>query len=204
MKKFSKKGVLLFAAAMALCAFAMPSMASAASWGVVGSAHTLDSPNVGFTGTGAAGAINSSCSVSSFTTNVRSAAQLTITAASFGGCTSSGPIIGHCTTTSVATKLPWVATGITTSNVQIDGIHIDVTFENIPGAGASCTNGANGTKLTITGTLSGGVWSGNAANQHEVNYTNAEGLVSHSALGNNSVITVRATFRDTQQTLTLS
>jgi hypothetical protein len=31
MKKFSKKGVLLFAGAMAVCAFAMPSMASAAS-----------------------------------------------------------------------------------------------------------------------------------------------------------------------------
>ena len=32
MKKFSKKGVLLFAGAMAVCAFAMPSMASASSW----------------------------------------------------------------------------------------------------------------------------------------------------------------------------
>ena len=42
MKKFSKKGVLLFAGAMAVCAFAMPSMASASSWGVVGSHHTLD------------------------------------------------------------------------------------------------------------------------------------------------------------------
>jgi hypothetical protein len=204
MKKFSTKGALLFAAAMAVCAFAIPSMASAASWGVVGSSHTLDSPNIGYTATGAAGSINSSCSVSSLGTDVRSAGALTITSASFGGCTSSGPIIGHCTTTWIATKLPWVATPTSTTNITIDGVHINLTFENIPGAGASCTNGANGTKLTFTGNLRSGLWSGNGANQHEITFSSAEGLVSHSALGNNSPVTLRGTFRDTQQTLTLS
>ena len=49
MKKLSKKGVLLFAGAMAVCAFAMPAMASASSWGVVGTHHTLTSSNLGFT-----------------------------------------------------------------------------------------------------------------------------------------------------------
>ena len=66
MKKFSKKGVLLFVAAMALCAFAMPSAASAASWARSVST-TLDSPNVGFTGTTPTGTtITSQCTSSSF------------------------------------------------------------------------------------------------------------------------------------------
>ena len=49
MKKFSKKGVLLFAGAMALCAFVMPSMASAASWGPIGRITRLTRPTSGFT-----------------------------------------------------------------------------------------------------------------------------------------------------------
>ena len=39
------KAMLLLAAAMALCTWAMASPASAASWTVGGTEHTLDSPN---------------------------------------------------------------------------------------------------------------------------------------------------------------
>ena len=196
MKKFSKKGVLLFAAAMALCAFAMPATASAASWGAVGLETTLDSPDVGFTSTtGAVGRIISSCTSSSFTADVRSAAVLTITTGRFGGlCTANLPDAGGatCTTTAVGTRFPWTATVPTTNNVQIHGVFIDVRFEHTP-----APNPQNcplvGADLTITGTLG----SGRFANR-EIIYSNAEGLVSHSALGNGTPITARGTFSSTQ------
>jgi hypothetical protein len=199
MKKFSKKGVLLFAAAMALCAFVMPSVASAASWGVIGTEHTLDSPDVGFTSANAGG-ITSQCTSSSFTVDVRSAADLTITAARFGGlCTASGPGIGVCTATSQPTRLPWTATAITSTLIEIHGIHIDTTFEQTPGG--LCAAAAVGTKLTITGTLTNADWD---PVEHAVRLNNAHGLVSHSVLGAASPIAATGTFRDTAQTLTVS
>lgn len=204
MKKFSKKGVLLFAAAMALCAFAMPSMTSAASWGVVGSEHTLDSPNVGFTSTsGVVGRIISQCTSSSFTTTVASAQNLEITSGRFGGqCAATFPDAGataNCTVTAVGTRFPWTGTARTTTDIQIHGIHIDVTFENTPADTSCAAVGLNGAKLTITGTLTGGHWTGNSL--HHIDFVDAEGLVIHSALGNNVPVTTRATFRDTAQTL---
>jgi hypothetical protein len=205
MKKFSKKGVLLFAAAMALCAFAMPSMASAASWGVVGTEHTLDSPNLGFISD--ASGTSSQCTRSQFTVNVATALAAEITAASFAGCTVNGPATGLCTATSTATGLPWTATAVTTSNIQIHSVDIDVGLENHPG---STTCGAAGLSIRVTGTLTNGEWTGNGANQHEITLTPgtgaraAHGLVTHSALGNGVPATVTGTIRDTQQTLTVT
>jgi hypothetical protein len=203
MKKFSKKGVLLFAAAMALCAFVMPAMASAASWGVIGSEHTLDSPNVGFTSTTALGAVISSCTVSSFTANVSSAANLEVTAATFGGhCTATVGASGFCTTTATANNLPWTGTAVTTSDIRLDRVHIRVVFDQ--SAAGTCPAALVGQGITITGTLGGGAWTGNGANQHEIILDNDEGLSSHSALGNGTQVTARGTFRDTAQTLTVS
>jgi hypothetical protein len=193
MKKFSKKGLLLFAGAMAICAFVMPSVASAASWGTVGTEHTLDSPNVGFTSTTALGAVVSSCTRSSFTTDVASASRLVITNGTFGGtCTATVGASGLCNTTATGTRFPWVATAVTTSNIQIHGVHIDVKFDQ--SAAGTCPAALVGQNLTITGTLGSGAWTGNAVGQREIIYTNAEGLVSHSALGVNQTITARGTF----------
>jgi hypothetical protein len=203
MKKFSKKGVLLFAGAMALCAFMMPSMASASSWGVVGTHHVLDSPNIGFTSLSPSlGSITSSCTRSSFTSNVSSTQNLEITTGTFGGlCTAVGPGIGTCTATPVGTKFPWTATPVTTENIQLHGVHIDIFFENVPGLGNSCLNVA-GQNLTITGTLTTGRWTGNAS--HSLDFSNSEGLVSHSALGNNQQITTRGLITDTQNSLVIN
>jgi hypothetical protein len=209
MKKFSKKSVLLFAAAMALCAFAMPSMASASSWGLVPSHHTLTSPDIGFINDSTVdGTITSMCTSSTFTTRVVSTANIEIDTASFNGCTlSAGAIIGQCTATAGPTNLPWTATAVSTSNVQIRGVNIDVFLENRPG-GAACAGA--GATIRITGTLAGGEWTGNGANQHEVLLTTgtgaraASGLVSHSALGAGLPITVTGTVRDAQQTLTVT
>ncbi len=202
MKKFSKKGVLLFAGVMAVCAFAMPAMSAAASWGVIGTEHTLDSANISFTATDPVlGNITSSCAESTFTVDVRSAGALTITSTSFRRCTGVGPNIGTCTATPVGTNVDWTATGPTTTNVQIHDIRIDVTFETEPGGAAgSCAN-VNGASLLLTGTLTGGVWDPAA---HQVTFNNAEGLVYHGPTGNAVRTTVFGTIRDTQQTLTLS
>ncbi len=196
MKKFAKKGVLLFAGVMAVCAFAMPAMSSAASWGVIGTEHTLDSGNLGFTTTHPIlGAISSSCGQATFTADVRSAAALTVTGAVLNNCTIQGAVIGDCTMTSVATTLPWTATGPTTSNVQIHDIRFDMKIETRPGSSLGlCKGGLHSQSLVWTGTLSGGVW--NAA-QSSVTYTNAEGVVWHDAFGITIPVTMSGTIRDT-------
>jgi hypothetical protein len=194
MKKFSKKGVLLFAGAMAICAFVLPSVASAASWGPIGGPdHVLDSPNVGFTSALLGQPTISQCTSSSFTTVVVSAADAQIRAGTFGGlCTASSAAIGDCTVTTTTTGFPWTLTAVTTSNIQLHGVDIDLTFEDMPARPGSCTN-VNGAKLTITGTLTGGTYTGPG----RLDFHDAEGLVSHSALGNNAPITTRGVFIDT-------
>jgi hypothetical protein len=204
MKKFSKKGLLLFVGAMAVCAFVLPAVSSAASWGVVGSHHTLTSPDIGFTST-TAGNLTGSCTNSSFTTTVTNATVLTITTGSFAGCTSTAPNIGgggvgaDCLTTWVPTNFPWTATAVTTNNIQFHGLRVDWRFEDMPGRPGSCI-GLNGASTLLTGTVTGGVWTGNGANQHEVIFTNAPGLNSHPG---NTPVTWRGTLRDNEQTLTV-
>jgi hypothetical protein len=192
MKKFSKKSVLLFAAAMATCALA-PSMASAASWSPIGSEHTLDSPN----GTFAleSSGITSTCGESFFTASVTNAMDLEITSAVFRRCTASGGLIGSCTKTMTATNLPWTATPTSTTNVDIRNIVIDVVLENEPGSNACNAAGVN---ITITGGIVNGDWN-NTTREGVLN--GVTGLLAHSPLGNNLPITLSGTVRDTQQTL---
>jgi hypothetical protein len=199
MKKFSQKGVLLFAVAMALCAFAMPSMASAASWGAVGTEHTGDSPNFGYLNDAAA--LSSTCSRSQFTLDVVSAAVIEITSVSFTGCTLVGPATGTCTITPTSTNLPWTATAVTTSNIQIHGINLDVFVENHPGSTACA---AAGLTLRFTGTLSGARWTGNGVGQHAIEILGATGIVTHSALGNGSPVTPTGTISDTTGSLVVN
>jgi hypothetical protein len=181
MKKFSKKGLLLFAAAMAVCAFVMPGMASAASWGPTGLHTALDSPNFGFTATSPTfGRVTTSCTRSSFTANVVSATNLNISTAFFGGhCAWVFPDIPTtCTATTQSTNLPWRATAVSTSNIQIHGVDIDILFES--SATNACTVLAGQTGR-ITGTLTSGRWTGNAAGQREVDFADAPGLTLHAA-----------------------
>ena len=192
MRKLSQKSVLLFAAAMALCAFAMPSIASASSWGPVGTEHRLDG-NFGFLSD--ALATSSMCSRAQLTGDVASAAALEITSASFTGCTISGPFFGTCTMTWTSTNLPWTATAVTTSNIQIHGIDIDVVFDNHPDSSACSVVGF---PFRITGTLTGARWTGNATHEMDV-IPGATGLVFHfGILGNNLPLTSTGTLVDTQ------
>ncbi len=201
MKKFSKKGVLLFVAAMALCAVAMPSMASASSWGVVGSEHTLDS-SFPFGFTAPALGFSSDCTRSQLTIRVVSTANVEIDSANLTGCTATGSAasVGLCTVTSTSTNLPWTATAVTTSNIQIHGVNLDVTYENHPGSTACVVSGL---KQQITGTLTGIRWHGNGATR-TLELNGADGLVTHSVVGNNVPITTTGTLFDTQATLSVT
>jgi hypothetical protein len=192
LKKLSKKSFLLIGAAMVLAAFVMPSMASAVVWEPLGSEHTLDSSNLSFVVGGALPA-GSACAISQFTLDVRSTTTLTITSATFDNCTGTGANGTGCVTTAKATKLPWTATATSTDNIQIHGVHVDVSF-----ASGNCTLVNN--NVTLTGTLGGGTWDPLA---HQVTFSADTGLTSHSALGS-APATVTGTIRDTQQTLTLS
>jgi hypothetical protein len=197
MKKFSKRGVLLFAAAMALCAFAMPSMASASSWGPVGSEHTLDSQDLGFLSDALGSA--SMCTRSQFTVDVVSTAVIEITSGAFTGCTLAGGLAGTCTATSTPTNLPWTATAVSTSNIQIHGVNIDVFLETNPGGG---TCNLAGSTIKITGTLSNAKWLGNAL--HQIEFSGATGLTAHVPIFGSSTITPTGTFTDTQHTVTVT
>jgi hypothetical protein len=192
MKKFSQKGVVLFAGAMAVCAFVLPSVASAASWGPIGGAdHVLDSPDFGYTSAIGGGTV-SSCTSSSFTAVVLSGADMQIRAASFGGtCTFISPGTGTCLLSAQGTRFPWTATATTTSNIQLEGVHIDIRF--LQTGTSTCAAGAVGLNQTVTGNLAGGNYTGVG----RLDFNNAEGLVSHSALGNGSPMTIRASLSDT-------
>lgn len=204
MRQFSMKGVLLFAGAIAACAFVLPAVSSAASWGPIGTHHTLTSPNLSFTST-TAGNLTGSCSNTTFTTDVTSAAVLTITTGSFSGCTTTAPSAGgfgaDCTSTVVPTGFPWRMTAVTTANIQIHHFEVDWRFEDMPGRPGSCV-GLNGMLMLLTGIVTLGQWTGNGANQHEVIFTNAPDLGSHIG-GVFANVTMRGTLRDAQQSLTV-
>ncbi|HEX5923659.1 MAG TPA: hypothetical protein VFY45_07490 [Baekduia sp.] len=202
MNKLSKKSVLLIAAVLAVCAFVAP-MASAASWLLVGTSHTLTSTNLAYSqAIGGGLTVGTSCSSTSFTADVTSAALLTITSGTFTNCRGTGVAAG-CTVTMTGTKFPWTATAPTTTSIQIHGIHIDWRYETAPGGGA-CSSLVHNQNLTWTGTLTGGVWDPSPiGTNRRLTFVNASGLVSHSALANNAPTLVNATFGDPAGTLNI-
>jgi hypothetical protein len=199
MKTLSTKCISLFGAVLAMCAVIVPSMASAASWGAIGTTHVLNSPNFRFDVHLPIGLISMSCAGGSeFHVDVANAAALRVTGGALNNCTVGGAG-GHCTATATPTRFPWTITGPTVNNVQIHGIQIDVRFETLPG-GSPPACSLNNQTATVTGTVTLGTWFDPF---HEVFYTGAPGLTMHSAMGL-STVTLTSTIRDTTNTLTLA
>ncbi|MET0603055.1 MAG: hypothetical protein ABW167_13805 [Baekduia sp.] len=150
LKMVSKKSMLLLGAVMALCAFVLPSVASAASWTPVNTTDgRIDSSDVGFsiTATGS----GSRCTSSTFSVSVDSSSVATITGGSFNNCHGNlGSGVG-CTTTATLTNLPWRVTVPDTSDVIIHGVDIDVSFETTPGTLNECSN--NGLNIRLFGSV---------------------------------------------------
>jgi hypothetical protein len=198
MKRLRHVTILLFGGVLAACALAAPPMASAASWGPLGSTHVLTSSNLRFDAhvpnVGIGGVF---CTGSQLHAEVRDGLNLIVTGASFGTCHGTG-VATNCTPTMRATSLPWNVTGLTTSNVTIDGMRFDIHFETSPGAPASCIAPS---PVTLTGTLGSGTW---IAPTHVVSFVNATGLTAHIPGFGPAVTTTSGTFRDISQTLTLT
>ena len=192
MKKFSRKSVLLFAAVVALCAFAMPSMASAGNWAGAPATHTIDSSNLSmFISAVNAGWI---CTSTSFDVDVKSPASnlLTITGANFGSCSGTNGFSG-CTIDITASGLDWNANGSTPSNVSISTVRWAMRF--------TPTCSFAGTIVDVEGTLNAGVIN-NAT--HSLSLTNAPGLTGFIAGSLIGSVVVNGTLTDTSGTLTLS
>jgi hypothetical protein len=197
-KKVSNRGALLFVGVMAVCALAMPAMAGAASWtGTLGN-HVFDGSNPANRLAFSVAAISSgsTCAVAQFPIDIRSASDAQATHATFINCMGVGNAV-NCTATATGTNFPWTVTNPTTANVTIDGVDVDVNFENTPGNATACGVPGN---VRVTGNLSGGAWTNPA---HEITFTNATGTTAHTSLGSFPA-TVTGTLRDTAQTLTMA
>jgi hypothetical protein len=149
LKMVSKKSMLLLGAAMALCAFVLPSVASAASFAPVGTTDgRIDSGNLGFSIPVPAGSF---CTASQFSVTVHSAAVATITGASFANCHGDRAQSVGCTSTATGTNFPWRVTPVDTTRIEIHNIDIDVSFEQTPGTLGECAQ--QGTQIRLTGTV---------------------------------------------------
>ena len=195
MKSLSQRGLLLFGVLLVVCAF-VPSMASAASWSQIGTTHQLFSSNLAFTATTATAQAGSVCAASEFDGDVVSANTIEITSGVFTRCTGQIAATG-CTVTPVGTNFPWTATATSTTNVQIHGVNVDVTFENTPGGEACLFNGA---RIQLTGTLTGGAW---VPATNTVELTHDDGLSDHGIVPAGATVPafVTGTIRDTVNTL---
>ena len=168
----SKRNMLLLGAVMALCAFVLPSVASAASWTPVGTTDgRLDSGNFGFSIPALAS--GTACTSSTFGVTVDSAAVATVTGVSINNCHGDiGSGVG-CTLTTTATNLPWRATAVNTTNIQVHGLEMDVSFVQTPGTLGECAN--DGLPIRITGTATASFTAGGRI----ADFNGATGLVVH-------------------------
>jgi hypothetical protein len=182
MIKFSKKSLLLFISAIAMAAFAMPSLASAATFDGVG-AHTLTSSSLGFTA-GAPLNGGSDCASSVFQVNVPAGgASATVTGATFSGCVGTDALNGIPADVT-ATNFPWEITRTGVGTGLIDGIHIVVNFT------------AAATIVTLSGNLPVAINN----TTHTITFTNATGLTATSGGASASTV-VNGDFRDDQNSL---
>lgn len=198
MKNLSQRGVLLFGVMLAVCAFAVPSMASAASWSPFGTTHHLFSPNLAFSVTGApVPGAGWSCPGVSLDADVVNANTIVITSAGFQQpCMGIGPAV-NCTTTPLATGFPWTATATSTTNVQIHNVNVAVTFENTPGNATAC--GLGHATILLTGTVTGGSW--NPAS-NDLLLSGLSNLTAHLlGTGTSQQMLWNGTIRDTSGTL---
>ncbi len=149
------KKTTLIAAVAAMAAFAVPSMASAATWAPLNTNKTLTSTSQVEYITGSYGFY---CSNSSLGVHVRTPASgtLDITSASFTGCTNVNNGIPCGPATVTATGLPWTATSFSVSGVTITE-HLQVSFSGCGLAGYPFTVDGpfTGSYNNATHTLSG-------------------------------------------------
>ena len=133
----------------------------------------LDSSNLGFS----IPAMNSggACGASTFSVTVDTATVATVT----------GVFSRIATATSVAhwlhydwfgTNLPWQATAVDTTHIQIHGLDIDVSPVTTPGTLNECAD--SGLNMRLTGTVTASFTPG-AAGSRTADFSGATGIVAH-------------------------
>ena len=183
MTKLSKKSLLLFVSALALAAFALPSMASAATFDGVGN-HTLTSSNLTVTA-GAPLNAGTACSSSVVELNVATGgATAAATGATLTGCTGTGALAGMAAHV-FTTDFPWTVTRAGPGAFTIHGIHLLVIYT------------PSGVAETISGTIHA-VTINNAT--HTVTFNNAVGLTA-TVSGTTAPVSVSGDFKDDQNSL---
>lgn len=187
MMRLRKDRIPHIAVVMALVGLGVPSMASAASWATVGSTHMLDSSNLLFSSQSLN--IGLICTNSQFHIDVTNGEQLTITGIAMNSCDATGTGGSGCIATVTPVLPHWTITGTSNTDIRIR-LHMNVTFDG--------TCAGNGTFLTVTGTVKAGVWS---QVQHEIVYTNAEGVNADAGVFGSPPMTISGTIRDTTQSL---
>lgn len=178
MNKMIKKGLLLFAATMALSAFAISSTASAAIWTPANSNHTLSATNLFYTWWDG-GPNGFSCGTTTLGVHARSplSSTLDVTSAAFSSCVAAYPYSTTCNITVTPSGLPWTATGTTTSDVRLNVADLAIAYSSKPSW--SCPYG--GATFHASGTLTGGAWNSGA---RSVTYSADTGLsVNYSQPG---------------------
>ena len=201
LRQLCSKRFPLLAVIIAAAALALPSFASALSWGPVGTTHVLDSSDLEVTFHFTTGPIGVACTGAQLHVDVVSPSDVTVTNLLFPkDCHGTDGGTG-CTVTAKATRLHWTMTGSTTTDIQIHGIHIDWLFETAPPPDPTPCPLA-GVTITTTGTLRGGIWD---HAEHELTFRKptTTGLTS-SGPSSVAPTTISGTFRDTTQSLTLS
>lgn len=182
-----RKLAVLGAASLALAAFAVPSMASAAVWGPLNTNQNLTSTNAAFSSSLGAGW---SCFNHQLNTHVRTPASSTldVTSPTSSLCVGTG-ITAGCTLLIGVTALPWAATA-TSSTVVATPWHMTVSF---PSCGIGTYN--------IDGTLNG-TWS---PSTHSLTFNASSGSLTLSYMGSPvGTLTVTGTWTNAAQTLTLT
>ena len=148
------KKTTLIAAITAMAAFAVPSMASAATWAPLNANKTLTSTNSAIYQIYDPGAnqFGFTCSNSTLGVHVRTPASSTldITSASFTNCVTNGVMTcGVATVT--ATGLPWAAT--TSGSTVTFTEHLQVTEGCVPGTTFTVDGPASGSYSNATHSL---------------------------------------------------
>lgn len=184
MRRTIKKSLMLGAVVGAMAAMAVPSMASAANWGV---------PGINYTTTGNAGLVVTflgtnytlGCTGMGHGVRPRSPGSPTLDINSATGFTCTGGVWwAGCTVTGTPTGLPWTADGTSTTNVTINANY------NLAFSGGSCS--WNGATAKLVGALTGGAWD-NTLNARKALYNSDTGWSVTTTSGFNGSATTTGT-----------
>ena len=122
------------------------------------------------------------CTSTQFNVTVDSAALATISGACFRELPRFCWLVALVALlTWVGTNFPWRATAVTTTNIHIDGIDIDISFEQTPGTLDECVN--QGLNIRLTGTVTASFTPNATATARRFDFNGGPaGFVSHISL----------------------